>query len=165
MPTPTYTPLANLTLGATATTVSFGSVPATARDLILVAQVGVSNSSIVRVRLNSDAGNNYSYQRMEGNGTSATAATASTQAFIQIAMGDGRPTSTSNALIVSNFLDYSATDKHKTVLSRSDNAALGTQALVNRWASTSAITTIQLSLESTFTFSVGSTFALYGIVA
>ena len=36
MPTPTYTPLATVTLGTSAASVTFSSIPATYRDLILI---------------------------------------------------------------------------------------------------------------------------------
>lgn len=165
MPTPTYTALANITLTGTPTTVTFGSIPATYRDLVLIIQAGVSQSSEVRIRFNSDTSSTYTMQQMNGDGTSATAGTQGTGGNAFLAFGNGRPGLTSNALMIANIMDYSATDKHKTMIGRSDNAALGTQALANRWASTAAINNIQVSLQLTTIFSVGSTFALYGIVA
>lgn len=70
--------------------------------------------------------------------------------------------STNNAIIV-NFMDYSATDKHKTVLVRANANGAGVEASANRWASTNAITSIKVFYG--YNFSIGSTFALYGIVS
>jgi hypothetical protein len=61
-------------------------------------------------------------------------------------------------------MDYSATDKHKTSLVRSGESVDGTEAWVSRWPSTSAINSILLYTGSN-SFTAGSTFALYGIVA
>jgi hypothetical protein len=61
-------------------------------------------------------------------------------------------------------MDYSATDKHKTVLVRSNAASTGVEAIAQRWASTAAITSI-LVFPSTGSWAAGGTFSLYGIVA
>jgi hypothetical protein len=61
-------------------------------------------------------------------------------------------------------MDYSATDKHKTVLIRQNSVADSAFAMGARWANTAAITSIQLSLGAA-TFSTGTTFALYGIAS
>jgi hypothetical protein len=63
-----------------------------------------------------------------------------------------------------NILDYSATDKHTTIISRANNAVNGTEAFVNRWANTAAVTSVQI-FTSTGNWSIGTTAALYGIVA
>jgi hypothetical protein len=63
-------------------------------------------------------------------------------------------------------MDYSATDKHKTVISRFGSAARETQATASRWANTAALTSINFFQESGgVTFSTGSTFSLYGVIA
>jgi hypothetical protein len=48
-------------------------------------------------------------------------------------------------------------------LTRANAAQYGTDAIVNLWRSTAAITRIDIT--STGTFSIGSTFTLYGIQA
>jgi hypothetical protein len=72
-------------------------------------------------------------------------------------------TAFSNVTIV-HIMDYSATDKHKTVLSRANRASSGVDAIAGRWASTSAITSIKY-FASGRTLDIGSTVALYGIVS
>ena len=61
-----------------------------------------------------------------------------------------------------DFFDYSATDKHKSALSRLSDAGASVSMSANRWASTAAITSITMT-ASTGTFSAGATFHLYGI--
>ena len=163
MPTTTYTPLANTTLASAVSSITFSSIPATYRDLIIVLQGGSSASQNVSLRLNADSGANYSCQFLAGNGSAATAtsATSQTGAFLT---QTAQPTTTSSTQININIMDYSATNKHKTILSRAVNAALGTDAFVNRWANTAAVTSVTIFLSSG-TLAIGTTVALYGIVS
>jgi hypothetical protein len=61
-------------------------------------------------------------------------------------------------------MDYSATDKHKTILSRANVAGTFTMALAGRWANTSAINQVSI-FRTGQTFSSGSVLSLYGIAA
>lgn len=162
MPTPTYTALANITLGSATGSVTFSSIPATYRDLVLVLTATTSSSASHRFQINSDSGSNYLFVRMSGNGSSATSG-GSAQTHVILS---SVPLSSSSARIQSTtqIMDYSATDKHKTMLTRTDEAGSGTEALANRWANTAAVTSIFL-YPNTGTWSVGSTFALYGIAS
>jgi hypothetical protein len=163
MPTPTYTPLANITLGSAAAIVTFGSIPATYRDLICIVTAKGSVSLQSRITLNSDTGSNYNYQRMSGNGSAGSAVSAVNQirGFLSAQSG---PTSFDITQISINIMDYSATDKHKTIISRADASALAAEAFVNRWASTAAVTSVEIR-TSTGNWAAGSTFALYGVIA
>jgi hypothetical protein len=163
MPTPTYTPLANITLGTAASTITFASIPATYRDLILVVLGSGSTTLQGRIRLNSDTGTNYHYQRMSGNGSAASATQASSQSsgFISAI---AQATATGALQMNINIMDYSATNKHKTIISRAAQAANGTDAFVNRWSNTAAVTSVQI-LTSTGNWAIGTTVALYGIVS
>jgi hypothetical protein len=67
------------------------------------------------------------------------------------------------AFSILQIMDYSATDKHKSALTRTTHTSQSVvEALASRWANTAAITSLAVSGG---TFNVGSTFALYGIVA
>jgi hypothetical protein len=165
MPTPTYTPLATVTLGSAVSSVTFSSIPATYRDLILVVNGSHSNQSYSRMRINGDTGSNYSAVDMKGNSNGATSATG-TYTTIDIIWNE--ITSNSQYLSTVNLMDYSATDKHKTLLVRAkgtaSNGGLSTFADSWRWANTAAITSLNL-YASTGTYNVGSTFSLYGVIA
>ena len=65
-------------------------------------------------------------------------------------------------IATASFMDYSATDKHKTVLIRANHPG-ETVACAGRWANTAAITSITINTASTFV--IGSVFSLYGIVS
>ena len=162
MPTATYTPLANVTLGSTASGVTFSSIPATYRDVILVVNASSSIQTELFLRFNSDTGSNYNTVRMQGSGSLAASASTSNATGARLnGNGDIMTTPSFNAVI--QLLDYSATDKHKAALSRTSSAG-GVDACAVRWANTNAITTI-LAYPTTGTFSSGSTFNLFGVIA
>jgi hypothetical protein len=163
MPTPTYTPLANVTLGAAASSITFGSIPATYRDLICVVVATGSTTLQGRIRLNADTGSNYNSGRMSGSGSAATSAGAVNQSSGNLSV-IAQATTTGALQMNINIMDYSATDKHKTIVSRADQAANGTEAFITRWANTAAVTSVQI-LTSTGNWASGSTFALYGVIA
>ena len=164
MPTPTYTPLATVTLGSSASSVTFSSIPATYRDLVLVvAGTLVSGSQNPRVQFNADTGNNYSNVWMGGSGSAATSGNNSS---VDYNFGGVIFTAQGNNIL--QIMDYSATDKHKTTLTRG-NAGTSTSgqavsAWAGRWANTSAITSVRffLNFES---FDVGTTINLFGIAS
>lgn len=163
MGTPTYIALATITLASTDSEVIFSSIPATYRDLILVIQAkSTTGNPAVVARFNSDTGTNYPYVRMTGNGSSAASASITTDTFLNLAAAFGINTS-GNGNIIAQIMDYSATDKHKAVLVRNNDAGLGVEAIGGRWANTNAINTISIFNTSSISFASGSTFSLYGV--
>jgi hypothetical protein len=71
--------------------------------------------------------------------------------------------------IIIQVMDYSATDKHKSVLVRANSDAPSQNGVVaavaGRWASTSAVTSVVLLPEVGPNFASGSTFNLFGVIA
>src|SRR5512147_1973064 len=136
MPTPTYTPLANVTLSSSASSVTFSSIPATYRDLVLVVNHLPSGDGDLRVQFNGDTtGANYPGVAMVGNGS-----TTSSYTYTGYIAPVGFGTSTNRHNAIFQIMDYSATNKHKSVLTRGDNAANQTGATAGRWANTAAVT-------------------------
>lgn len=162
MPTPTYDLIASNVLTSSASSVTFSSIPATYRDLVLVMQPSASSSnSGMAGRVNNDSGSNYNIVRMYGTGSSS----ASNSYTAQSSFDFGNSSAADGDLHIIQFMDYSATDKHKTILCRFNNAAGGfpsVWAYAQRWANTAAINTIVISSG---TIGSGSTFYLYGIVS
>jgi len=160
MPTPTYTPLATVTLGSSASSVTFSNIPATYRDLIVVGEFVPSGAfADMGLRFNSDGGTNYSFVEAAGNGSAAQSNSGSrAQAVMLYTLGTNRWS------FIAQIMDYSATDKHKTVLSRANSAAVVTIMTANRWANTAAITSVTVRPDAS-TFASGSTFNLFGISA
>jgi len=154
MPTSTYVALATASVTADASVI-FSSIPATYRDLVLVVSGTHSASVIERIYLNGDT-TQANYSRVVMYGTGSVAGSVSFTDW-QIANVD----STQANLIV-NFMDYSATDKHKTYILRSNSTSKEVAASANRWANTSAVTSITYTANTgTFT----GTISLYGIEA
>jgi hypothetical protein len=156
MPTPTYTALANVTLGSSAASVTFSSIPATYRDLILIARgTSASSADDVRVYYNADTNNaNYSSVQMLGTGAAAQSSTFLTTGVF----------ATDASQIIFQIMDYSATDKHKTLLSRSDRTGSTVQANAYRWANTAAVTTVRVQMIG-INFAASTTFNLFGIAS
>jgi hypothetical protein len=63
-------PLANITLGSAAASVTFSSIVGTYRDLLLVSQLGHVSNNDIRIRFNSDTGSNYNMVYSAGDGGS-----------------------------------------------------------------------------------------------
>jgi hypothetical protein len=158
MPTPTYVPLATATLASSASSVTFSSIPATYRDLIVVVNGTNANSVDNFWRANGDSGFNYSYVRANNSGNSPVSSgfSGGSEAW---AGRIGPDLST----IVLQFMDYSANNKHKTVLTRSNVGATTVTMEASRWANNSVITSIAIIASGSF--NSGSTFNLYGIAS
>lgn len=163
MPTPTYDLLDSTTLASSASSVTFSSIDQSYRDLILVVELQPPASSIIQVhlRMNADTGSNYYLVGMYGNGSttgsySVNAATLSLSYYGTIGSGG-------SFLATSQIMDYSATDKHKSVLSRIGDTPVAAEA--GRWASTSAVTSLEIFKTAYQDFTSGSTFYLFGVAA
>lgn len=156
----TYVPIATTTLGSAQSSVTFNSFSGYT-DLILIIAGTTSSSSNVYLRFNSDSGSNYSDTLLYGTGS----ATGSERVTNQTRVDLGNMYAGSQNTIVANIMNYSNSSVYKTTLSRANNAANIVEAAVGLWRSTSAITQIDVSLVSTYTFSSGTTFTLYGIKA
>jgi len=160
-----YTALANTTLSTTASQVIFSSISSGYRDLVIVVNGAISSGTGgLFIQFNSDGGNNYSFVTMYGTTGSNYASQSVTTAIMYAGYGtnDLDTNFRSNHLI--NIMDYSATNKHKSVLFRTNHADYQTHAAAGRWANTSAINTVRVATTSS-TFAAGSTFSLYGVSA
>ena len=156
----TYTPIATTTLGSSAASVTFSSISGIYTDLILVADtVNASGADNFLLNFNSDTGSNYSVTRLSGNGSSAASSRATNQTVLQC----GQVYSTRSNTIV-HILNYSNSTTYKTTITRQNNAGNELLLNVNSWRSSAAITSILISTSS-YNFSAGSSFTLYGIAA
>jgi hypothetical protein len=159
----TYTPIATNTLGSAQSDVTFNSFSGYT-DLVLVMNLGAGSSGAdIFCQVNADTGSNYSNTRLTGDGTTASSGRASSQSNMRFSDG-GSPQTTANSVTIVNFMNYSNATTYKTVLNRASNGNRGTDAYVNLWRGTSAITSIKVYL-STGNITSGSTFTLYGIAS
>jgi hypothetical protein len=163
--------IGSITLTATQTSVTFGSggsIPQTYRDLRLVMVFDNATTANTLVRINGDSGNNYTMVGMGYNWQPATWA-ATNWATGSFSDSRGYPPGgySGGNMQTYDFFDYAISNKHKSVLMRAQGqptaaANGGLDFTTQRWASTSAITSLTISANSG-AFAIGSTFYLYGI--
>ena len=157
MPTSTYVALATTTLSGGETEVTFSSIPATYRDLVLVIAGSSSTASGLEAKINgstADMSTVYMYGTGSGSGVSGSATGVAVIGQID----------SSGGVSTTHFLDYSATDKHKTFLTRGNRAAGIVIAYANRWAQTAAINSVAMTMQAG-SLNSGTVISLYGIEA
>jgi hypothetical protein len=160
----TYEPIATTTVSGSSTdTVSFTSLSSAYTDIVAVIQASAAGDANFYTRVNSDTGSNYSTTNIYGDGSSALSTRQSSQDKI-LTILSGYLRSTQPGMAIINFMNYSNTTTYKTILSRGNQTDVISQAQVNLWRSTSAITSITFYVTG-FNYAAGSTFTLYGIKA
>ena len=161
MATPTYTLIDSQLLSSTSTNITFTSIPQSYADLVLVCESSASTGSVYHyIRFNNDTGSNYKRVYMQAR-SGAQDGGVFTQTYIE---GNNGAAGTSDRnYTICDIMDYSRTDKQKTVLiSNSDDQAARIVEAAATWANNSAITEIDIFQG---TYAVGSRFSLYGIVS
>lgn len=160
-----WTAIANTTLASAVTTVTFSSISGAYRDLVLVINGkwnAINSSASPYYSFNSDTNDaNYYFVDIQGNGSSASSTYGNWRSTVNSSFGYGNPAP--DWQLTSQIMDYSATDKHKVHLNRVNSPSGLVSAGATRWASTSAITSIEV--KAGLAFAVGTTFALYGVSA
>lgn len=159
--TATYALIESQVLGSAAASVTFSSIPGTYTDLRLVIN-GVISTAIdpVTINFNSDTASNYSYTLLYGDGTSAASARSANLTAIRAGY-----LGTVQGITIVDIMDFSNTTTNKTVIGRGSVSNWGVTAQVSMWRSTAAITSINIQSLSSYNFTAGSTFRLYGIQA
>jgi len=160
MPKPTYVQLNSITLAAATASVTFSNIPQNYRDLIFIFEGTVAPAATnILASLNGDTSNIYARAQMSGTGSTAGSSTG-THTGLYVVYGQ------SGERVFAQFqlMDYSATDKHKTALSRGHSSGSEVAARVLRWPSNAAVTSMAIT-SSNGNYNSGSTFTLYGIEA
>jgi hypothetical protein len=160
----TYEPIATTTLGSNQANIDFTSIPATYTDLKIIFNGALATQDALSLQFNSDTGNNYSYTRLQGNGSAAGSTRESNIPIAKVALIYSTSiTSPDNAII--DVLNYANTTTYKTTISRGNSASAFVSSYVSLWRSTSAITSIRVRVDSGSNILTGSTATLYGIKA
>ena len=170
--TASYESIATYTVGAGGvSSIDFTSIPSTYKHLqVRVLTRGTSTVNAVCMRFNTDTTTaNYNGHILYGDGSSAAATNPGTNPYMQIG---SMPTSSAGANIfgasVMDILDYTSTNKYKTVRSLAGYDLNGSGYMV-LWSgvwmkSPETITTVTLLPNAaTGNFAQYSSFALYGI--
>lgn len=156
-----YTVIDSRVLATSAASVTFSSIPATYRDLVLVAAITSNVTADIDFRFNGSSASVYSQVIMSGNGSS-TFSPSGSNTYLRPTYYGGATAAAGNNVTM-EIMDYSTTDKHKSILSRTSNANDGVDAAAGRFAVTDAITSIEIFNISGRIWQIGSTFRLLGV--
>jgi hypothetical protein len=177
---PAYESIATVTLGTSASTISFTSIPSTYTHLQLRGSIQSNRSSYnvdnATVRFNSDSGANYSRHNVNASASTTTApeayGTGGATFGGPIPVVTGVATNVFNGFVL-DILDYANTNKYKTmrILAGYDvNGTGGTGSFggtvglySGAWQNTNAVTSITFAPVDGTNFTQYSTIALYGI--
>jgi hypothetical protein len=172
MPTPTYIALATTTLTAAANSVTFSSIPTTVngvalRDLILIGHGRSNRNNLADLYVIRFNGSNTNYPRVVAYGNGSIR-----ESFSDATLNEIRPYALSAAtagagifgFMKMQIMDYSQTNKEKTVLINEDAAAGNDVAMsAYRWTNTAAINQISVAPLLGTQLAIGTTLSLYGI--
>jgi hypothetical protein len=140
--------------------VVFGSIPQGYRDLVLVIAGTLTSVQGLRLRYNGDTvdtGGAYGRVFMKGDGSTTGSLATTNNRALEIG--------TVQTIGYAQIMDYSATDKHKTVLLRMGASNSEVLAGASRWANTAAINNIEVVSDDGVTMNTGLTLTLYGVIA
>ena len=175
-----YESIATVTLGTSASTISFTSIPATYTHLQLRGSIqsnrGSYNVDNTTVRFNSDSAANYSRHNVNASASTTTApeayGTGGATFGGPIPVVTGVATNVFNGFVL-DILDYANTNKYKTmrILAGYDvNGTGGTGSFggtvglySGAWQNTNAVTSITFAPVDGTNFTQYSTVSLYGI--
>lgn len=168
----TYEPIATQTLGTSASSITFSSIPGTYTDLRIsftgILTSGSSGDSLA-IRFNGDTAANYSRTFLQGDGSAGSSSRATAQEYGLIGQQIGRFNPSFAGVDIFSY----AGSTFKTFLSQ--GAEVGTSGgsgqygdvvcWVNLWRSTAAITSVQIAPRygGLAVFDIGTTATLYGI--
>lgn len=160
MATPTYIPIQSTTLSSNAASVTFTNIPQNYRDLVVIVNSASNAGGVVDIdfRANGDSSSIYLAQALFGDGSNDFAFTQSN--FDQANIGRMKGLS----LMIAEFFDYSTTDRNKCGLSRGGSADSDTRMIAFKYASNSAITSLEIRGDGD-DFASGGIFSLFGIEA
>jgi hypothetical protein len=162
----TYDRIASVTVATAGTAfLIMDNIPSTYTDIVLIANASAASNAQLGMRFNNVSTTSYGGTAMGGNGSIAESGRSVGATFLGLDFYFSLTTTAGASVVVSNIMNYSNTTTHKTVISRANNAAQGLSANVGRFASTSAISRIDIISQSATNIAVGSTFTLYGIKA
>jgi hypothetical protein len=161
-----YVPLASSVTSSSISSFSFSGISQSYRDLVAIVNYSTSGSGgsgYLGAYLNNDFNTgSYTNFQWSGNGSSNSQTTANGQAqmlFANTGTPDGQ-----NCHAILHFMDYSTTNKEKTVIASvgSPQSFCGFGAA--RWVNNSSVTTVSFRFSG-LSIPAGARFELYGVSA
>ena len=162
--------IATVTAAGGETSLSFTSIPNTYKSLQIrgISRYdGIDGAGVsLQIRFNSDTASNYALHFVRGNGSTTYAQGNASSTRILVDSGTYSGNNYFGSSIM-DIIDYASTSKYKTMryLSGLDSNSTAARIVLGSglWMSTSAINTVEISVDGSYTFRAGSTFALYGV--
>ena len=161
----TYTPIATANGTGSSGTISFTSISGSYTDIFLAGTFSGTGTGGFAIVLNNDTSSLYSFTNLRGEGSAASSDRSSNQTAFNINYTGSYGTSGVTNTFLASFNNYSNTTTNKTMISRYNVPNLETIAYVGLYRSTSAITRVDVKITGGASFTTGSTFSLYGILA
>ena len=156
-----YEVISTQILSSAQASITLNSISSAYTDLVLVIN-GIKSgtgSSDIFWQANGDTANNYSQTSIYGTGSAAASDRGSS------GPARGGRIGSDQSVSVFNFQNYSNSTTYKTCVSRGNSAGNLVIANAGMWRSTSAITSIVLSVADASNFNTGTVVTLYGIKA
>jgi hypothetical protein len=160
-------PIETITVGSGgSSSITFSSIPQVYEHLQVRGIGSLSGDNESRIRFNSDTGSNYSWHQLLSN--YAGSGSVSSSAGTSVTFIKGAVSYDQQSPFIFDILDYTNTNKYKTVrtLSGTNQNSTGTNSYVRfssgLWLNTNAITGITI-FPASGNFAQYSSLALYGI--
>jgi len=163
----TYEKIQTTTLGSATSSISFTSISSAYTDIVLAwaYKSNSSNQPTLKLTFNGST-TGYSGRQLYGNAAAPGSNNNTNAAFISIARAAGGPIpSGETALLLLHIMDYTNTNKYKTVFAQYNSNSTGGELDVGLWQNTSAINRIDIDTPTSNDYAVGSVITLYGIKA
>lgn len=158
--TPSYIPLATITLPSTSTSVTFSNFPTngTYTNLVLVINARNTGSlSGIELNFNNDANaSNYYRIYMSAQGSTLSGSTDNT--LTQFVFSNAE-----DSVNTMHIFDYSDTSKPTSFLTDQGLSEWGVRLYGGRWQNNAAVSSIKIYDVSGTSFTTGSIFSLYGV--
>lgn len=163
--------ISSQTLGSSAASVTFSSIPSTYTDLVVKASVrssANSNGPSMGLVLNNNTTAIYSFTRLQGNGSAGTASSQfSGQNAGDVSYANGSLTDANTFNNMEIYIPSYTASQNKPISSitmvERNNTIAYINAVANLFSSTAAISSVQITESSGNNFVTGSSFYLYGI--
>jgi hypothetical protein len=168
--TGSYDSIATTTLGSSASSITFSSIPSTYKHLqVRYSGLSASMGSLF-IQINGDTGTNYRTHYLTGSGSSAVAGDlAGRNGMVLGGVGAAQFSTTYPYVGIIDYLDYTDTNKYHVVRSLHGtdtnntgyNGAVGVASGLH--LSTTAISSLTFFLDGAVNLTANTSFALYGI--
>lgn len=168
VPTPITSFESIATWSSSGSSVTFTTIPSTYKHLQIRFYADLDTADrVLRMRINGvSTTGTYAKHGLEGNGTTASAYGVNSSSATWLDVGYVVTAGSQPAVAVIDIPDYADTTKYKTarILAGNDQNGAGLVGLYSGlYMSTSAISSIEFTINGSGNFATGSHFALYGI--